>query len=124
MWWLILIIVACIVVYSFYLRNYKKERFSKEQIELMQGVIEKELKKTKAKKQEIIDNAAKDGKTVPLSAFFEMIEKMKEEHQEDEIYTAETDRQINEFKERFDTGIAVEELFKLVSEYEDEFGML
>jgi hypothetical protein len=124
MWWLILIIVLGIVGFILFSRNSNsaKIKLSKEQLKLMQGLLKKEMEQNKADRQEIINQAAKDGKTIPLSVFLEKLEKSKEEHPGDHKFIAEMDRQINELKEKYDKDIPVDELYKLVTDYEDEYG--
>ena len=124
MWWLILLIIVGIVGFFVYSRKSTRVKLSKEQLKLMQGIIEKEIERNKADRQEMINQAAKDGKTIPLAVFLEKLEKSKQEHQGDIKFIAEMDRQINELKEKYDKEIPVDELYKLVTDYEDEFGPL
>lgn len=124
MWWLILLIIVGIVGFFVYSRKSTRVKLSKEQLKLMQGIIEKEIERNKADRQEMINQAAKDGKTIPLAVFLERLEKSKKEHQGDIKFIAEMDRQINELKEKYDKEIPVDELYKLVTDYEDEFGPL
>jgi hypothetical protein len=120
--WLILIIVVGIVGYFFYLRRNPKSNYSEEQLELMKSLVDEKLEQNKIKKQKIIDKASVEGKTVPLSGLLDKLEKSKEEHQGDEEYIAELDRQIKELKDKYGAEVPIGDLYKLVTDYEDEYG--
>jgi len=122
MWWLALAVIVVIVVYFVYSRNTAKVRLSKEQLELTKDLVEKKIEQIREEKKEIIDQAAKEGKTIPLAPLLESLEKSKKEHKGNEEYIAEIDRRINELKEKYRTNIPVDEAYKLVTDYEDKHG--
>jgi hypothetical protein len=124
MWWVILLVVLIIIGYFAYRRKPIAVRLSKEQLELMQDLVAKERQRIKTKKQEIIDEGAKEGKTIPLAPILENLEKLKAEHQGDEAYIAEIERQKNELIEKYGTDIPVDAAYKLVTEYENKHGSI
>jgi hypothetical protein len=64
MWWLILLIIVGIVGFFVYSRKSTRVKLSKEQLKLMQGITEKEIERNKADRKKMINQAAKDGKTI------------------------------------------------------------
>ena len=124
MWWFILLAIAAIIVYFIYSRNTAKNTFPKEQLGLMRNLVEDKIEQLKVEKQQVIDQAAKEGKTIPLESITKGIEELKEKYKGDEKSIAEIDYQINKLKDKYGTNIPVDEAYKLVTEYEDEFGSL
>ena len=72
-----------VVGYSVYLRKHPTLQVAKEQLDLMQTLVGKELDNIRGQKQDLIDKAAKEGKTVPLVDFFAKLDKDIEEPRND-----------------------------------------
>jgi hypothetical protein len=89
MWWVIFLVVLILIAYLIYTRRTVTVRLSKEQPILMKDLIAKERERIKIQKQEIIDQSAREGKTIPLAPILENLDKLKAEHQGDEAYVAD-----------------------------------
>lgn len=93
-----------------------------DQRESLLGIIKIGLEHNEVERQAMVNQAAREGKKVPLSVLIDKLEKDKEEHRDDEEFIVELDRQIAELKEKFGAHIGVDELYKLWKDYEDENG--
>lgn len=122
MWWVILLLVLILIGYLIYTRKTVTVRLSKEQLILMKDLIAKERERIEIQKQEIIDQGAREGKTIPLAPILENLDKLKAEHQGDEAYVAEINRRKNDLIEKYGTHIPVDAAYKLLTEYENEHG--
>jgi len=108
--------------YYVFIRKTTAVRLSKEQLELMQDLVANERERIKIRKQEIIDEGARQGKTIPLAPILENLDKLKAEHQGDEVYIAEIERQKKELIEMYGAHIPVDEAYKIVKKFEGGHG--
>jgi hypothetical protein len=119
MWWLLLLTIVAVIGYFFYSRRDGTLTGSKEQAGKLYDLVDKEGDRVRRKKQRLVDRAATEGKTIPLSQILTPLEKSKEEHKEDVTYVAAVDRTINELRRRYKTEIPVNEAYHLETDEEE-----
>lgn len=120
MWLAIFLAALIIVAYFVYSRKTTSVRMTKEQIELMQDLISDEQERIKIRKQEIIDQGVKEGKTIPLAPILANLEKSKMVHQGDNSYVTVIDHMKNDLIQKYGTHIPVDEAYKLMQKCEND----
>ena len=120
MWWIIAVAIFLIIGYFIYSRKTTSVRLSKNQLELMQGLISKELDGMEAERQKIIDQGAKEGKSIPLAPLLSVLDKLKAEQPDNIAFSTEIERQKTELVEKYGTHMPVDVAYKLMKEYEAE----
>jgi hypothetical protein len=107
--WIILtiLIVICFIIYF---RSKNSATLSKDQAELLKGLISKELKDNEEKRQDIIDVAAANGKTLPLERFFSNIQC------ESEAVKLESEKIKKKLLKKYGENIPVDVAYRLIRE--------
>ena len=122
MGWLLLLMIVAVIGYFFYARRTGSVRLSKKQVQVLQDVLDQERAKSGAKKQRLVDQAAKAGKTIPLDQIVAPLERSKDAHKDDPQYIAAVDRTINELKRRYESDVPVDKAYPFITEDEEEQG--
>ena len=93
---------------------------SRKEAEIAQDLLDRERAESGARKQGLVDRAAKEGKTIPVAQIVEPLEKSKAEHKGDVQYAAAVDRTINELKRRYGAEIPVDEAYNFAKDDEEK----
>ena len=106
MFWVVLAILI-IIGWAVYSRRKNTVSLSKDQTELVLGLIRKELTEIEKKRVSMIDDAAADGKTVPLEKLFPNSEG------ESEPVKVELEKMKKELFDKYGPNIPVDVVYKL-----------
>ena len=87
----------------------------------MKDLAEKERDRIEARRQEIIDEGAKQGQSISIEKLFERIEAYESPYKDENAEEYAT--QLNEIKktliEKYGTSIPVDEAYRIMSEFEE-----
>jgi hypothetical protein len=120
MGWLLLLTVIAVIAYFFYSKKEGTLSLSKKEIRTVQDLLDQERQHAGGKKQAMVDQAAREGKTIPLSQVIGPLEKSKEVYRDDAQYVAAVNRTIDELKRRYDTVIPIDEAYPFVEKDEED----
>lgn len=118
--WLLLLTIVAVIAYFFYSRKSGSVGLPKSEARAFRDLLEEERAQGRAEKEEMIDRAARKGKTIPLSHVVEPLERSKEVYKGDARYVAAVDRTIEELKRRYDGEIPVDEAYRFVKPDRDD----
>ena len=118
--WLLLLTIVAVISYFFYSRKSGGTGLPENEARTFRDLLEIERAQGRAEKEEMIDRAAREGKTIPLSQVLEPLERSKEVYKGDARYVAAVDRTIDELKRRYDEEIPVDEAYHFVKRDPDE----
>lgn len=105
---LAILVIICLVIY----RNRKKSvTLTKDQAEVVQGLIRKELKDIERKRQNIIDSAAASGKAIPLESLFPNIQN------ESQTLNQEAEELKKELLKKYGENVPVDVAYRLIKEF-------
>jgi hypothetical protein len=114
-----LAIAIILGVGRYFWNTYKRRKdtveITIEQAELVSGLVRKEMAKIEKKRQDIIDNAAADGKTVSIESIFSNIE-----GQSDELFNRELEKQKQELLNKYGPNIPVGVVYKLIKQWDPD----
>lgn len=97
-----------------YIRRKNSIALTKDQGELVQGLIHKELKDIEEKRQDIIDSAAANGKTIPLESLFSNIQN------ESQTLNKEAEELKKELLKKYGENIPVDVAYRLIKEFDPD----
>lgn len=106
---------------------YKKRgkvTLNREQTELALELIKKERHEIQKKKQEVINNAAKDGATISTASALKALDELLKEHQGDEEFIGDVRKFKKNILEKYGEQIPVDVAYKIVDDYEAKHGLL
>jgi len=110
-WAILAILIIFLVIYF---TRKSSVTLTKDQAELVTGLIHKELNNLEDQRQGLIDNAAAEGKTAPLESLFSNIPcETKEE--KDEI-----DKIKKELRKKYGEDIPVDALYRIMKEFDPD----
>jgi hypothetical protein len=108
---LAILIIICLVIF---LRRKSSVTLTKAQAELVQGLIHKELNDIEGKRQDIIDSAAANGKTIPLESLFSNIQ------EETESAKQEAEEIKKELLKKYGENIPVDVAYRLIKQFDSD----
>lgn len=121
MLWLI-IAVFIVAAYFLYKNFFNTVHLSKNQLELMKDLVEKERQEIKIKKQEIINEGAKQGKTIPIAPIIENLDNLIKENKDNLEFITQIEKVKSDLIKEHGTHIPVDAAYKLLNKIEDEIG--
>jgi hypothetical protein len=97
-----------------------EQQFTSEQLASMQGLVKEKLQSIEEQRQAIIDNGAREGKTIATESVLRHLEASKAAHQgaDREVYIAAVDKLAQEFRQKYPDTIPVDEAYRLMKEWE------
>jgi hypothetical protein len=115
-------VIWALIIYARANRN----PFSIDQLNLLRDLNEKEIERIKAMKQQIINEGAKRGESIPTDKILERLDELKSSYQgpNPEHYFAEIDKIKMDFQKKYGASIPVDEAYKILTDYEQKYGGL
>lgn len=100
------------------------QEFTLDQILLLKESVGKEVNAIETGKQKIIDQGARDGKTLSTENVLKRVEEIGSAYAgpDREEYVRELDRLMAEFLEKYGPEIPVDEAYRIVKEFEGKHG--
>jgi uncharacterized protein YoxC len=110
---LAILIIICLVIY-YKRKNSVNLRPTKDQVELVQRLIHKERNVIEEKRQNIIDSAAANGKTIPLESLFANIQ------DEPESVKHEIEGIKKDLLKKYGENIPVDSVYRLMKQFDPD----
>lgn len=108
-WVILAVIIIGIVIY---LRRKKSVTLTKDQTEMVKGLIDKELNNIEEQRQDIIDRAAAEGKTIPIESLFAKLEN------EPDSVKQEAEKIKKELLEKYGENLPLDVVYQLMKQFE------
>ena len=108
---MVILVIICLVIY---LKRKNSVTLTKDQAELVQGLIHKEVNDVEEKRQDMIDSAAVEGKTIPLESLFSNIQN------ENKSVREEAEKIKKELLAKYGENIPVDAAYKLMKEFDSD----
>jgi type III secretory pathway component EscV len=110
-WIILAVIIIGIVIY---LRRKSSVTLTKDQTEMVKGLIDEKLNNLDEQRQGIIDRAAANGKTVPLESLFSKLEN------EPESVKQEAEKIKKDLCQKYGENLPVDVVYQLMKEWDSD----
>lgn len=116
------LVIWVLIIYA----RTNKSPFTIAQLKLVNDLNEKEIERIRTKKQQIIDEGAKGGESISTDKILERLDELKSSYQgpNPEQYFAEIDKLKQALREKYGASIPVDEAYKILTDYEQKYGIL
>jgi LPXTG-motif cell wall-anchored protein len=123
-WFVAVVVVLIVGLVLWFRRRRNNQDFSPDQLHLITGVLEKEIQAVRKERKALIDEAAKQGKTISteraLRHVVELRSQYARENRHEDVRTI--DSLMREIREKYGPEIRVDEADRLADEIEQRLG--